>query len=288
MSLMEGVGTMLVLSRKLGQSVVINDLIDTVDAFTDSQLPTAVGESYNVGNDIPGATTIMASVFPAAYSPKLANGDRMTREEFHRLYLESPDDLVAELIGGIVYLASPLRLRHGTHHLQLGTVFVNYQSQTPGVEAADNATVMLGDQGEPQPDLFLRILPECGGQSRTADDDYVDGPPELIAEIADSSRAIDLHAKYEDYRRYGVLEYLVACLPEKELRWFDLRNDRELHADGDGIIRVRTFPGLWIDAAALFGNDPARLIATLHQGLAAPEHGDFVAKLAAQRSQISG
>ncbi len=225
----------------------------------------------------------MASIYPAAYAPGLANGDRMSRAEFHRIYSEMPEDVQAELIGGIVYLASPLRRRYGTQHLGLGTVFGLYQARTPGVEAADNATVLLGDQGEPQPDLFLRILPEYGGQSRTTADDYVEGAPELIAEIAHSTRAIDLHAKHEDYRQYGVAEYLVACLPENELRWFDLRNDREWHADPDGVIRVHTFPGLWIEAAALFADDHARLITSLEQGLATPEHGQFVRQLAARR-----
>jgi hypothetical protein len=84
-----------------------------------------------------------------------------------------PEDFQAELIGGIVYLASPLRRRHGVHHLPLGSVFFAYQAETPGVEAADNATILLGEDAEPRPDLHPRILPERGGQSRTTDDDYV-------------------------------------------------------------------------------------------------------------------
>src|SRR5438270_6929222 len=120
-----------------------------------------------------------------------------------------PGDFEAELIGGIVYVASPLKRRHGTNHLPLGNLLFAYEDHTPGVESGDNATILLGDEGEPQPDLFLRILPEFGGQSRTTDDDYVEGAPELVAEIAHSSRSIDLHRKREDYTRYGVWEYLV-------------------------------------------------------------------------------
>jgi Uma2 family endonuclease len=253
-----------------------------------SQLPTAVGESYNEQTDLPGAIAKMASVYPATYAPGLNNGDRMTRAEFHRVYSEMPESVLAELVGGVVYLASPLRVRHGKQQVYLATVLGNYEACTPGVEAADNTTVMLGDQGEPQPDLYLRILPEFGGQSRTSADDYVDGAPEAIIEIAHSTRAIDLHAKYEDYRRYGVVEYLIACLADEKLRWFDLRNDRELQADGDGIIRVQTFPGLWINSTALFGNNPAGLLATLEQGLATPAHAEFVRHLASRRLQPEG
>src|SRR4051794_36117359 len=168
-------------------------------------------------------------------APEMHTGDRMTREEFHRIYEAMPEGFRAELIGGIVYVASPLKRRHGTNHLPLGTLFFAYEAHTPGVESGDNATVLLGEEGEPQPDLYLRILPEFGGQSRTTDADYVEGAPELIAEVAHSSRSIDLHAKRDDYTRYGVLEYLVVCLRDRRLRWFDLRADQELQPDADGV-----------------------------------------------------
>jgi hypothetical protein len=53
----------------------------------------------------------MASIYPTAFAPGLANGDRMSRAEFHRIYSETPEDVHVELIGGIVYFASPLRRR---------------------------------------------------------------------------------------------------------------------------------------------------------------------------------
>ena len=149
----------------------------------------------------------MATVSEMAALPpeerELHTGDRMTRAEFHRIYERTPEHFRAELIGGIVYVASPLRIAHGSNHLPLGAVFFGYESGTPGTQSGDNTTILLGDEGEPQPDLYLRILPDHGGQSRTTPDDYVEGAPELIAEIAHSSRAIDLHAKRDDYTRYG-------------------------------------------------------------------------------------
>ncbi len=214
---------------------------------------------------------------------ELQTGDRMTREEFHRLYEQTPEDFQAELIGGIVYVASPLKLTHGTNHLPLGTLFFVYEGNTPGIESGDNTTILLGDEGEPQPDLFLRILPEYGGQSKTTEDDYVLGAPELIAEIAQSSRSIDLHAKRDDYTRYGVCEYLVLCLRERELRWFDLRNDRELEPGDDGIYRIGVFPGLWIDGDALLARDHSRMMAVLQEGLLSAKHEEFVRRLAANR-----
>jgi Uma2 family endonuclease len=192
-----------------------------------------------------------------------------------------PEGFRAELVGGTVYVASPLKIRHGRPHVALATVFGSYEGNTPGVETGDSVTVVLGDESEPQPDLYLRILPEFGGQSRTSEDDYVDGPPELIAEIAYATYSLDLNAKRNDYQRHGVLEYLVASVKDRKLVWLDLRTGKEIALDGDGIARPRAFPGLWIDSAALFECDYHRLMATLQQGLASPEHAEFVQRLAA-------
>lgn len=207
----------------------------------------------------------------------------MSQKEFHAAYEVAGADVQAELIGGIVYVASPLRRRHGTNHLPLGSILFAYEGSTAGVESGDNTTVILGEEAEPQPDLYLRILPEFGGQSKTTEDDYIVGAPELVAEITHSSRAIDLHAKRRDYTRYGVLEYLVLTLEDGRLRWFDLPNDRELALEKDGVCRVRTFPGLWIQAEALLAKDHARMMTTLQQGLASPEHAAFVERLETDR-----
>ena len=216
---------------------------------------------------------------PERDPPQLHSGDRMTRLEFHRIYEQMPEDFKAELVGGIVYVASPLRRRHGTSHPLVSAVLMAYEGRTPGVETGDNTTILLGDDGEPQPDLYLRVLPEHGGQSKTTDDDYVEGAPELIVEVAHSSQAFDLHFKKNDYSRYGVIEYVVWTLADNRFHWFDLRAGRQMAPEGDGVLRVRAFPGLWIDGPALASRDYNRMMATLEQGLATPEHAAFVEQL---------
>jgi Uma2 family endonuclease len=161
----------------------------------------------------------------------LENGDSMSQAEFHAADKKMPARIKAELIEGVVYVASPLRIGHGINHLPLGSVLFAYESNTPGTQSGDNATVILGEDAEPQPDLFLRVLPEFGGRSTTTDEDYIAGPPELVIEVALSSRSIDLHAKRRDYLKYGVTEYLAACIEEQELRWFDFKTNSELAAD---------------------------------------------------------
>ena len=78
--------------------------------------------------------------------------------EFHRRYEAYPEDVKFELIGGIVYMASPLRWPHARYTNKLGMAFGLYEASTPGVEAGDDATAIRGDESEPQPDLALRIL----------------------------------------------------------------------------------------------------------------------------------
>ena len=139
----------------------------------------------------------------------------------------------------------------------------------------------MGNRDVPQPDIALRILPEHGGQSRE-EGEYAAGAPELIVEVAVSSRARDLGAKLRLYERMGVREYVIAVAGQKQLLWKVLSPGgfESLDADDDGVFRSRCFPGLWLDPAALWSRDQARVLAVLQQGLATAEHAGFVARLA--------
>ncbi len=210
----------------------------------------------------------------------------MAREEFHSRYARTADPFRAELISGTVYVSSPSRALHALGFTPLLTLCGLYESSTPGVDAGAEATIQLGPDSEPQPDIFVRIRPDAGGQSGTSADGYITGAPELLIEIAHSSRSIDLHAKHDDYQRSGVREYLVVCVEERKIRWFDLAANQPIEPAADGILRVRAFPGLWIDEAALFARDFARLIAVLEQGLATSEHAAFAKRLAARLPRV--
>src|SRR3984957_1393066 len=224
---------------------------------------------------------------PPAEYPVLHTGDRMTRDEFHRAYEQMPEKFRAELIGGVVYVSSPLGLEHATDQPPLTMVVAAYAFRTAGVQICDNATVFLGDDSELQPDISLRILPEYGGRSRNirkGKKSYINGPPEWLGEVAHSSRAIDLHLKKADYERHQVQDYLVMLVEERQLRWFDLSADKELKPEADGIYRMRSFPGLWIHAEGLFARDYFQLMNALEQGMSTPEYTAFVKKLVSHHS----
>ena len=216
-------------------------------------------------------------------TPTLENGDRLTRCEFERRYALRPDLKKAQLIEGIVYMPSPVRFAaHGEPHAAILGVLLHYSAFTPGVSVGDNATVRLDLDNEPQPDVLLRIEPEAGGRSRLSDDDYVEGPPELIVEIAASCASIDLHDKLRAYRRNGVQEYLVWRTQEQRIDWFELADGdyRPLPADEAGVVRSHVFPGLRLAVPALLNGDLAAALRELQVGIDTDEHRRFATRLA--------
>jgi Uma2 family endonuclease len=214
--------------------------------------------------------------------PPLENGDRLDQKTFHERYEAMPPGTRAELIGGRVFMGSPLERPHGRAHLELGRLLGDYVEATPGTEGFDNATTILGEESEPQPDLCLLIA--RGGQTRD-EDEYIAGAPELIAEVASSTESVDLNDKRADYEHAGVREYLVVALRQQRAIWFVLRRGKfkEMKPGSDGILRSEVFPGLWLDPVAFLQADSKRVREVLNRGLASPEHAAFVAKLAAAK-----
>jgi Putative restriction endonuclease len=214
--------------------------------------------------------------------PPLENGDRLDQKTFHARYEAMPEDVRAELIGGIVYMASPQKVPHGRFHPTLIRWMTEYEDETPGTEVQLNSTQIMGPESEPQPDGVLFIQPGLGGQVGIDKDDYLTGAPEWVGEISWSTESIDLHAKKDDYEAAGVREYVVVALRRKEVFWFARHRGKfkAMPQDKDGIFRSQVFPGLWLDPAALLRQDRKQLLAVLRQGLATPDHAAFVAKLA--------
>ena len=224
-------------------------------------------------------TPLPVRLLAAKSWPLLENGDRMTQAEFHRRYEASPEDAKFELVAGTVYKPARGRVSHSDLDVDLGWALGMCGRATRGVEFLPRTTIILGEESEPEPDLTLRILPEYGGQSRSTADDYVAGPPELIGEIAYSRRSIDRHQKRVDYRRAGVVEYVVVCVEEREIHWFDFKVRRLIRPSVRGVYRSRIFPGLWIDGPALLGLKSQQVEKVAREGLASKEHAAFVKEL---------
>jgi hypothetical protein len=219
------------------------------------------------------------SIVPEAERvPPLQNGDYLTRAEFERRYEAMPHIKKAELLEGVVYMPSPVRLEHhASPHLDLATFLGIYRHFTSGVKGGTGASVRLDIKNELQPDVGLFIV---GGNAWIDENDYINGSPELVGEISASSVKLDLGLRLEVYRRNGVKEYVVWCIDDPAIEWFILRNGQfERLAPEDGIFKSEAFPGLWIDGPALLRGDHARVHEVLQQGLRSPEHAAFVEEL---------
>lgn len=193
----------------------------------------------------------------------LESGDNLSRAEFHRRYEARPDIKRAELIDGVVYVASPVRVLHAEPHGVVVFWLHAYKMHHPDVRVGDNATVLLDAETEVQPDACL-WREEPGGPHLTAEN-YIEGPPQLVVEVAASSAAIDLHQKLRAYERNGVREYVVWRVLDEAVDWFRLVDGRFalITPDAEGVIASSTFPGLRLSLPALLAKDLAAVLAAV-------------------------
>ncbi|MCZ2342812.1 MAG: Uma2 family endonuclease [Bacteroidales bacterium] len=223
---------------------------------------------------------------PRQEYPLLQNGDRLDQPTFHALYQQAPKGFHAELIGGIVCVASPVSIRHGIPQLTLASWLAWYTEDTPGVQGFDNTTMILGPDSELQPDLALRIKPDFGGQSTDSPESIIIGPCELVIEISHSTASLDTNIKKKAYEAAGVREYLIVLTRTQSVIWYT-RNASgfvEMRPSTAGVLQSQVFPGLWLQATAVFDETAKRLRLTLERGLASSEHAAFVQQLANQHA----
>lgn len=208
------------------------------------------------------------------FLPPLSNGDHLTLTEFERRYEARPDIKKAELIEGVVYVASPVSLLHAEIHGRIMTLIGVYSGQTLGLRSADNVSLVLDADNEVQPDVCMwRDREEMRPTARN----YLSGVPELVVEVAVSSAAYDLYEKKHVYRRNGVQEYLLLLAQERELQWLSLHEGSyvALEADAAGVIRSQVFPGLALSPALFWANEFAKLLTLLQTEMTTPAYEAF-------------
>src|SRR4051794_30007388 len=98
--------------------------------------------------------------------PPVVAGDRLDQRTFHERYEAMPDGFRAELIGGLVFVPSPLKRPHGRMQTRMIRWICDYEDATPGTEAFDNTTAILSADAELQPDGYLVITAPGKGQTR--------------------------------------------------------------------------------------------------------------------------
>ena len=223
-----------------------------------------------------------------ALSRTYCEGDRLSRAEFVSAGQSDPDRYqFAERIDGrlVMNAASVRREGHGRPNSRIVGLLVAYEVETPGVEVGDNSTAQIDDDHDPQPDAYLLVLPEYGGQVEFTESDFIRNAPEMIVEIAGHSLATDLGRKKAIYEADGCREYLVWATDER--RFYCFRNgtggfEEVSGGTHDGVFRSVVFPGLWIDMKALLADDLRAAMTTLRRGLESTEHAAFASELASR------
>ncbi|MFT3878951.1 MAG: Uma2 family endonuclease [Gemmatales bacterium] len=208
--------------------------------------------------------------------PLLYDGQRLDRETFHRLYEASPELKRVQLIEGIVHMPSPMRfVQHANPQTCINGWLFCYSSQTPGVRNGGSATLKIDTENEFEPDGMLFY---DQGQLVIADDGYLEGVPELVVEVSASTISVDSKEKFRVYEKQGVKEYLLWNTQADTITWF-ARNKNKFVAmkpNRAGIIQSKTFPGLWLDVAAMLEGDLTQVMKTLNEGLTSGPHVKYV------------
>lgn len=185
----------------------------------------------------------------------------MSPAEFDRIY-EHLHDVRAELIDGVVYVASPVIIRgHGREHLLLATLIGTYLARHSGTEAFLDGSYIAPGGARVQPDVCLF---HTDGGAFVNDAGYLQGVPEFIAEIANTSADYDLGRKMRLYEGAGVGEYVVWRTADQSIDCFRLVNGSYTREPfSHGVYSSAAFPGLHINVAALLTGDIAEALAAL-------------------------
>ncbi len=189
----------------------------------------------------------------------LESGDRLTLAEFERRYEAHPEIKKAELIDGVVFVASPVSSHHGEPHLDMAAWLGVYRAAHPGVVGGDNTSMRRRPRTMVQPDLYLRRV---DGTAILSEEGYLESGPELVAEISNTTASYDLHSKMEVYRRAGVQEYIVWRVYDRAIDWFELKDGRyaRIEPDERGVIESRVFPGLRLAVGKMLAGDLAGVL----------------------------
>jgi Uma2 family endonuclease len=214
--------------------------------------------------------------------PLLLNGDHLSVPEFERRYEAMQDDRKVELIEGIAIMSPPSSDDHGKANSLLDRLLGHYAAATPGLAVRVNTSFRLDGRNEYQPDVSLRIESGKLARTRAGASGILEGPPEMVVEIALSSASYDLHEKKTVYLRNQITEHLVWEVMDSRIHWFALEGGEyvRLPARPDGATPSRVFPGLWLDLPALLESDEKKAFRVVEKGLKSAEHKAFVKKLA--------
>lgn len=200
-----------------------------------------------------------------AAGPPLTRSGPITFEEFCALIRE---DQKADLIDGVIYMASPENTDANTLVGWLCSVMFAYaQEKALGRVFVERVAFRLGERQGPEPDIaFVRA--EHAGRIHRG---YVEGPPDLAVEVvAEESAERDYVRKRHQYQEAKVPEYWI--IDEELATVLLLRLDsrgrfREVRPR-KGRLSSQVLEGFWLETAWLWQEPRPGIMQVLQQLLA--------------------
>jgi Uma2 family endonuclease len=192
--------------------------------------------------------------------------ERVTFDEFCEMIKK---DQKADLINGVIYMATPATLEHEEEFgFLLAVVRIFVRRKKLGFVLGSRVAMQLSEENAPEPDLMFiskEKLAKAKGQAFL-------GAADLVIElISPSSRWLDLGEKKDLYAKFGVREYWVIDLFRQVAHFWRNNNGiwEDLPIDAMGIVRSVVLPGFWLRVDWLFAEplpDEEAIIALILSG----------------------
>ncbi|HLN31010.1 MAG TPA: Uma2 family endonuclease [Gemmataceae bacterium] len=156
------------------------------------------------------------------------------------------DDQKADLIDGIIYMASPENTNANALFVWLTILLGSYiESLDLGQLFGSRVAFRLSNKESPEPDLAVVLKKRL----HLIEGGFVNGRPDLAIEIVSpESVERDYVKKRRQYQKAGVPEYWIIDETEEKVTLLRLGSDgkyREERVRG-GVLRSQVLPGFWI------------------------------------------
>ena len=179
-----------------------------------------------------------------------------TYEDFCALIRE---DQKADLIDGVIYMASPENIEAGRLFLWLSAVMSTYAEEKQlGEVFGSRIACRFDDRSAPEPDILFVRTEHADRLHRGG----VEGAPDLVIEIVSpDSVERDYEDKRKQYQQFKVPEYWIIDEEEKSVLLLR-RNRRGRYQEIQprrGIFRSEVLTGFWLDPSWLWPPRPPRL-----------------------------
>ena len=161
-----------------------------------------------------------------------------------------PEGMKADLIEGVIYVASPDSIYHHDLYFWVAQVLYRYlkSRKIKGRVFGSRIAFRLDDENGPEPDVAY-LVPERTFVIRKT---FIKGPPDWAVEIVSpDSVERDYSRKRKQYERAGVKEYWIIDPLEERMTCYRLgKNGKYKEVQPrDGKIHSRVIPGFWVNPA---------------------------------------